>query len=155
MTDGHVLGRAFVESLVERDLTRTASLFHPDLSFRGLTPGRFWQAEPPIIESAISILEKWFFEDDDGLSDILRFHVERVGPDRLGDRFKLSYSFEAKSPVMSEYFGRWDLERPPPDADWVVEQEAYYDVKDDKIVWMIVLCGGYHPLAARRETVAG
>lgn len=32
------------------------------------------------------------------------------------------------------------------DCDWVVEQEAYYDVADGKIAWMIVLCGGYQPL---------
>ena len=42
---------------------------------------------------------------------------------------------------------RWGLEAPPEDADWVVAQEAYYDVRDDTIASMIVLCGGYQPLA--------
>lgn len=37
---GEQLGHAFIESLVSRDFARTASLLHPDLSFRGLTPGR-------------------------------------------------------------------------------------------------------------------
>ena len=143
---GEQLGRAFIESLVSRDFALTASLLHPDLSFRGLTPGRYWEAEPPVISSALAILKQWFFEGDDTLEEILRCSVERVGRTRFGERFKLSYAFRAKSPSSCESYAQRNLGTVAPDADWVVRQEAYYDVRDARVAWMIVLCGGYQPL---------
>ena len=65
-----------------------------------------------------------------------------VTPFGDGGRFKLSYRIRSKSREMAEYFREEGLADVPDDADWLVEQEAYYDVIDGKIAWMIVMCGG-------------
>ena len=43
MDDG--LGRAFAEALGRKDATRLKALLHPDVNFKAMTPGRFWQAD--------------------------------------------------------------------------------------------------------------
>lgn len=67
-----------------------------------------------------------------------------------GGRYKLSYRIRSKSREMAEFFREEGYGDVTDDADWVVEQEAYYDVLDSKIGWMIVLCGGYQPLTVGR-----
>lgn len=32
------------------------------------------------------------------------------------------------------------------DGRFVIEQRAYFDIAEDKITWMRVLCSGFHPL---------
>lgn len=138
------LGPELVAAIAEADWEGVALRLHPDLHLRGLTPGKFNEAQgPEAVAQAIDTFRLWFYEDTDYLTEILSCDVRPQGPD---GRYKLSYSFRAKSPGMSEWYGDWKLDAPPPDADWVVEQEAYYDVKDDMIAWMIILCAGYHPL---------
>lgn len=108
-----------------------------------------------MIVSALAILKQWFFEGDDTLEQVLRCGVERVGRTRFGERFKLSYAFRAKSPSSCESYAQRKLGAVPPDADWVVHQEAYYDVRDGKVAWMIVLCGGYQPVGHTYSSEAG
>jgi hypothetical protein len=61
---------------------------------------------------------------------------------------------------MAQQFRAEALADVPDDIDWLVEQEAYYDVIDGKIAWMVVLCGGFQPLVpvetaqGRPETAA-
>lgn len=138
------LGPELVTALAKADWERVASKLHPDLHLRGLTPGKFNEAKgPEAVAQAVDIFKLWFYEDEDYLTEVWSCDVRRSGPD---GRYKLSYSFRAKSPGMAQWYADWKLDAPPPDADWIVEQEAYYDVKDDKIAWMIILCAGYHPL---------
>lgn len=69
-----------------------------------------------------------------------------VAPFGDGGRYKLSYRIRSKSREMAEFFRGEGFGEVADDADWVVEQEAYYDILNGKIAWMIVLCGGYQPL---------
>lgn len=88
------------------------------------------------------IFKLWFFEDDDRLESVEWCDVRPVG--RSG-RYKLSFGLRGKSPGMCDWYRTAKLRDLPDEADWIVEQEAYYDTRDGKIGWMIILCGGYHP----------
>jgi hypothetical protein len=39
------LGESFARALAVKDFDQIASLLHPDVDFRGMTPGSFWQPE--------------------------------------------------------------------------------------------------------------
>ena len=38
------LGEMFARALAAKDFDRLVSLLHPEVDFRGMTPGRFWEA---------------------------------------------------------------------------------------------------------------
>ena len=50
-----------------------------------------------------------------------------------------------RAPLRCEWYHEKGLRDLASDADWIVEQEAYFEVHEGKIDWLIVLCGGYHP----------
>lgn len=135
-------GLALVSALATADWEGVASALHPDLHLRGLTPGKFNEANGrAAVDQAIEIFKLWFYEGTDYLIDVNECNVTPNGPD---GQYKLSYSFRAKSPLMSQWHNEQGLEQVALDADWVVEQEAYYRVIDDRISWIIILCDGYH-----------
>lgn len=137
------LGERLIDALSRSDFATVRSLFHPDVHLRGLTPGRFDEAYgEDAIGQVVDIFKAWFFEDDDVLSGVAWCDARAVGN---GGRYKLSFGLRGKSPGMSDWYGEKNLRDVAADADWVVEQEAYYEVDDGLIKWMIVLCGGYHP----------
>jgi hypothetical protein len=41
------LGERFVRALAIKDFGQVAELLHPEVDFRGMTPGRFWEATGP------------------------------------------------------------------------------------------------------------
>jgi SAM-dependent methyltransferase len=155
------LGRRFVEALVRGDFDTMRALLHPDIEFRGLSPHKFLKAsrrDP--VGGVIRAFRLWFFEgadvafEGDHPEELLSCSVDPYGS---GGRYKLSYRVREKSREMAEAFRTDGLGSIDDDADWIVEQEAYYDVRDGRIGWMIVLCGGYQPMipvptARQRET---
>lgn len=60
MTD---LGSRFVAALAVKDTDRLVALFAADVIFRGMTPGRFWEADSPhrVVHEA---LYQWFELED-------------------------------------------------------------------------------------------
>ncbi|HEY7633792.1 MAG TPA: nuclear transport factor 2 family protein [Thermoleophilaceae bacterium] len=119
------LGSAFAEALAKKDFDAIASLLHPEIDFRGLTPGvRNWEGHTPD-EVIQGVLRTWF-EDSDEIEELV--HLET---DSFSDRQRVSYRFRGHNP----------------DGEFVVEQQAYLDERDGKIVWMRVLCSGFRPLA--------
>ncbi len=72
------------------------------------------------------ILRQWF-EDSDEIDEL----VEPATPTPCADRERVGYRFRGHNP----------------DGPFVVEQQAYLEVRDGKIVWMRVLCSGFRPLA--------
>ncbi|MGH8916378.1 MAG: hypothetical protein ACRDZM_17910 [Acidimicrobiia bacterium] len=143
-------GPALVAALADADWERVASILHPDLQLRGLTPGKYNEAKGPgAVEQAIDIFKLWFYEETDFLTGVLKCKVRPNGRD---GQYKLSYSFLAKSPLMSQWHHDVGLGPVSPDVDWVVEQEAYYRVTDGRISWMIILCDGYHRPVYRERT---
>src|SRR5215211_180836 len=97
------LGARFVEALAAKDHARLSSLLHPEVDFRGMTPGRFWEASTAT-QVVDEVLRCWF-EDSDQIDEVLRVDTGRVGDrERVGHRLAVSN----------------------PDGRFLVEQQAYY-----------------------------
>lgn len=120
------LGRTFVRSLASKDFATIESLFHPNLTFRGLTPGKaryLWESHAPHA-FVTDVLQQWY-EETDRIDSVLKMEVDRVA-----DRNRVSYRFSMSNP----------------DGKFVVEQHAYYSVVDGKISWMSLVCSGMRPV---------
>ncbi len=120
------LGRAFALSLSSKDFSAIERLLHPNLTFRGLTPGKtryLWESHKPDLVVS-EILQKWF-EETDHIESLLSLDVDRVG-----DRNRVAYRFSVTNAG----------------TKYVVEQQAYYSVTDGKISWMSVVCSGFRPV---------
>jgi hypothetical protein len=117
-----LLGRPFVDALARKDFDQLTKILHPEIDFRGLTPGRAWEASGSraLVED---VLQTWFEESDE---------LERLvasESDSFADRARVSYRLEGRNP----------------DGPFVVEQQAYYTERDGRIDWMRVLCSGFRP----------
>ena len=122
-TDAAALGTAFAEGLAAKDWSTLESLLGPNVDFRGMTPGQDWAASDP--RGVIEVLEQWF-EPHDQIERLVTSEVEPIST-----RHRLSY--------------RFDVHSDRDDEDFVVEQQAYYEVDGDQISWMRVVCSGFLP----------
>ena len=119
------LGRAYAQSLASKDFATIERLLHPNVTFRGLTPGKtryLWESHEAT-SVVTDILQLWF-EKTDRIESL-----ERLEVDRVGDRNRVAYRFSGSNP----------------EGKFVVEQQAYYSVVDGKISWMSVVCSGFRP----------
>jgi hypothetical protein len=115
-------GFEFARALAAKDTERLLELLHPDIEFRGLTPGSNWEADDP--QAVLSVLlEEWFEEDDEIEA------VELLEGDAFADRERVGYRFRVKNP----------------EGQFLVEQQAYLSEQDGQIAWMRVVCSGYRP----------
>jgi len=117
-------GRRFAAALAGKRPAELAELLAPDVDFRGLTPGRDWQASSP--EQVIAILFDHWFEPTDVLDELVAVDTSTVE-----DRQHVSYRLRGHDA----------------DGPFVVEQQAYFMTDDDQpgrpITWMRVLCSGF------------
>jgi hypothetical protein len=116
------LGERFAEAIADRDPATLTSLFAESVDFRGMTPGTVWEASDRAGIADV-VLDNWF-EEKDRIRSVRRGESEPVLDTR-----HVSYRFEIDNP----------------DGAHVAEQQAYYRVEDDHIVWMRVLCSGFRP----------
>lgn len=114
------IGRKFAEALGRKDFEGVMAQLDTAIDFRGLTPGRVWEASDAraVVEG---ILCEWF-EDADDLEEIVSIET-----DSFADRRRVAYRFRGCNG----------------DGPFVVEQQAYYTEKDGRINWMRVLCSGF------------
>ena len=116
------LGESFARALGAKDFDRVGRLLHDEVDFRGLTPGRSWDAlgaEQVVGE----VLTRWF-EPDDRIEQVLE-----VQTGEFADRARVGYRFAGRNA----------------DGPFVVEQQAYYAERDGRIGWMRVVCSGFRP----------
>lgn len=118
------LGPRFVAALAAKDHAELASLLHPGVDFRGMTPGRFWEASTPT-QVVDGVLRCWF-EDSDQIDEVLK-----VDTTRIADRERIGYRLAVSNP----------------DGRFLVEQQAYYETSDGLITWMRAMCSGFRPSA--------
>lgn len=118
--EASALGRSFAEALGRKDFAAIGGLLDPEIDFRGLTPGRAWEASGA---SAVDEVLRHWFEESDQLDEILE-----VKTDAFADRNRVAYSFRGRNPDFGPF---------------VVEQQAYYMERDGRINWMRVLCSGF------------
>ncbi|WBB79749.1 hypothetical protein O7606_27095 [Micromonospora sp. WMMD882] len=113
----------FVRAIAERDRLPLQALLSPDVNFRGLTPGRYWEAGSPA-EVAEILFDHWF-EETDHIEAITR--LER-GED-LADVKRVGYRFDVTNDSGPQ----------------VVEQQAYYRVSAGRLSYLRILCSGFRP----------
>ena len=116
------MGGAFAQALGAKQFGQVAELLHPEIDFRALTPRKFWEASSPR-QVVDEILTTWFDDTD----DIREVDVDRERRVRRPRARCLPFRGET------------------PDGPFVVEQQAYYTVRDGRIDWMRVLCSGFRP----------
>ncbi len=119
-------GHAFVAALTSKDADAMLALFGPEVDFRALTPGRYWEPRTPAEIVSEVILGHWF-----GPSDAVEL-VEVVDTGLVADRGRVSYRLRVANG----------------DGRFVVEQQAYLMLAAGKITWMRVLCSGFRPVVS-------
>ena len=122
-------GAEFVAALAAKDTDRLLAVLAPSVEFRGMTPGRFWEASTA--EAAVhEVLYRWF-EPSDVVED-----VRSVETGAVVDRHRVDYRLVVRNE----------------DGRHLVEQRAYYDLDDDgRIARMHAVCAGFRPLAPGPE----
>jgi hypothetical protein len=117
------LGAQFASALAAKDFDGLRELLHPEIDFRGMTPGRFWEASDPdtVVDE---ILQQWFEPSDEIDS------LDALETDEIADRQRVGYRFSVHNP----------------DGRYTVEQQAYLSERDGRIGWMRVMCTGFRPL---------
>jgi hypothetical protein len=122
MHDG--IGERFAQALAKKDQEELLDVLDPEVDFRGLTPGRFWEATSATAVVDDIILGAWFEADD---------HIDSLEDVQLGsvaDRDRVSYLLRVSNP----------------DGVHLVEQQAYFGVENGRINWLRILCSGYRPI---------
>jgi hypothetical protein len=114
------LGEQFVAAIAKRDRDGLRQLLSDDVDFQALTPKRVWTATTPGEVDGI-VFDNWF-EEGEHVTAVPSLETGHVaGVDRVG------YLCEVDTPA----------------GPRVVEQQAYYKVKDDRIVHMRIACSGF------------
>ena len=117
-------GEAFVRALVAKDADALKKILSPGIDFKALTPGRCWESDSVGQVVDETILGAWF-----GTSDEIETAVS-VETSRLGECHRVAYRLRVRNP----------------DGQFLVEQQAYYNIEDEKISWLRILCAGYQPV---------
>ena len=125
------LGDRFARLLAAKDFQAVSALLHPEIDFKGLTPGRFWDASGPA--GVNDVLQQWF-EPQDDIKGIVA-----LSNGGIGDRSRITWRFAVTTP----------------DGDFEVEQNAYYEDDGDRITMMRVLCSGFQPATEPKPAVGG
>jgi hypothetical protein len=118
------IGELFAQALARKDVNGLLGVLDPEIDFRGLTPGRFWEASSAQALVDDIILGAWFEAGD---------HIDALEHVQLGsvaDRHRVSYLLRVSNP----------------DGDFLVEQQAYFGVENGRINWLRILCSGYRAI---------
>lgn len=115
-------GERFAAALAGKQATVLADLLAPDIDFRGLTPGRTWEASSRA--NVLEILLSHWFAPTDVIEELLSVETSMIA-----DRRHVSYRLRGHDPQ----------------GPFVVEQQMYFMTDDDqdRITWMRVLCSGF------------
>lgn len=118
------LGRRLATSIAAHDSDSLRALFAPDVSFKGLTPGRVWEAEDA--QGAVDVILGSWFEPHDRIDEIVTLEDGTM----VADTASVSYRFNMTTP----------------DGPHTAEQHVYYRTEGDQITYARVLCSGFRPL---------
>ena len=116
------LAAAFARAVAAKDLSTVRDLLHPELDFRGMTPGRVWEADGP--EDVLDALGTWFDEND------MIEGIELLETDSFADRERVGYRLRVRNA----------------DGLHLVEQQVYLTPREDRIGWLRIMCSGYRPV---------
>ncbi len=119
------LGERFARAIAAKDGPALLAALSPNVDFRALTPGRFWEADSAAEVVDEVILGHWFEPSDriDG--------IEQIENDAVADTERVGYRLRVTNA----------------DGTSLVEQQAYLRAGDDGITWLRIVCSGYRPIA--------
>jgi hypothetical protein len=117
------LGERYASAVAAKDENALREVLTDPIDFGGLTPGGVWAGDN--VADVLEILfEHWFDSGD---------HIDRlveVSTSEVAGRRHLSYLLEVTNSAGLH----------------LVEQQVYFNVTDERISWMRVLCSGYRPI---------
>lgn len=115
------IGEDFARAVAAKDTAAMSALLAPDVDFKGLTPGRVWEATGPT-EVASVFFDHWFEPSDtvEGLVDV-------TAGDDVADTHHVSYRLDLRNDA----------------GEQVAEQQAYFRTTDGRISHLRVLCSGF------------
>jgi hypothetical protein len=120
------VGERFARAIAAKDAPGLLELLASDIDFGGMTPGRFWEATSADELVNDVIFGRWFSTTDHIEA------IEAVDRDVVVDRERVGYRLRVKND----------------DGEFLVEQQAYFAVADDRIAWLRIMCSGYRPVAS-------
>lgn len=116
---------AFVKALARRDFEAVEATLSPAAIFRGLLPPGTMERQDAA--SVVELLSAWF-----GAAE--RFEVQEASAQAVADRMLIRYRFRLRPHPFV------------PESGWhVIEQQAYCQITDGKIVSLDLLCTGFRP----------
>lgn len=118
------LAHRFAAALAARDAIALRSLFAAEVDFRGLTPGRVWEARTADALVNDIILGAWF-----ETTDVIE-RIESVQHGQIGTRNRIGYRLQVQNAG----------------GTFTVEQQAFCDLTGGVITWLRVLCSGFIPV---------
>ena len=118
------IGERFAHALANKDAAGLKALLAPEVDFRAMTPGKFWESNDVDAIVDETILGTWFALEA-RITDVLSVQTQALGSrDRVGYRFTVNR----------------------PDGDFTIEQQAYYESDGGQITWLRIMCSGYLPV---------
>ena len=115
------LSESFVRAIAAKDASALLGLLSPEIDFRAMTPGRFWEAGSAA-EVVNDVIFGHWFEPADRIDA-----VDAIECDVVADRRRVGYRFRVTNGA----------------GTFLVEQQAYFDVARDRIDWLRIMCSGY------------
>ena len=110
----------FVHAYTQHNRADLLDVLAPDVDFRGMTPGRFWEASTA--EDLVdNVLLHWL-----DVHDVVQ-QVMSLDRDWMADREHVSFRLSVHTL----------------DGHHVVEQQAYLMVDDGLISWLRMMCSGF------------
>lgn len=113
-------GERFARALAAKDESAVRAVTTPDLDFRAMTPGRFWEARSH--DDLVAVLFAKWLEPSDEVVALLSTSTGEVST-----RQHVAYRLHLRNA----------------DGDSLMEQQMYYDVVGDRISWARVMCSGF------------
>jgi TusA-related sulfurtransferase len=124
-TVDEVSSATFVEALARRDFEAVEATLSPAVRFRGLLPSGAMELQGSAAVAAR--LSDWF-----GAAE--RFEVQEASAELVADLMAVRYRFRLRPHPFV------------PESGWqVIEQQAFCEIADGKIVALDVLCSGFRP----------
>jgi hypothetical protein len=118
------IGKRFAQAVALKDSPALLDLLDTAVDFRALTPSGFWEASSAEELVDEIIFGAWFEASDriDSLEDV------QIGS--VADRGRVSYRLRILNP----------------DGLFLVEQQAYFGVENERINWLRIMCSGFRPI---------
>lgn len=122
MSNATSLGRDFAAALATKDFDRITEIVDPQVDFRGLTPGRAWEANSA--DSLVAEVLVHWLEESDHPKELID-----VETGEFADRHRLTFSIRGHND----------------DGPFTFQQQAYFTERDGRIDWMRIVCSGFRP----------